>query len=253
MKPASHNYSTVQEWDQKRTAELGRKYKPYVQVTDAYSELVCGIVDAIGTEKPKSRQDIVVRDLLADIFDTLHEARRVILTGKCSVAYPLARRAYESLSLMHLCILDSKMAEKWDSEAEIPNSEVRRELAKHPLGEAEDSTKKLYKFFCLGTHPNRGLIPRRFLGEGNEFVLGSVGRPSLALVTEYCMMHLSIWFWFTAVVLHLYCDIVDAAIPEFGRNYLKVAETAQKLQSELERNFQRLLKEEQAAPTASKS
>jgi hypothetical protein len=95
---------------------------------------------------------------------------------------------------MVLCVLDSKFAMKWNSGHEIPNSVVRRELAKHPFGETEESTKRLYKVFGVGTHPNRDLIPHRFLGEGNQFVLGAVSKPSLALVTDYCTIHLRMWF-----------------------------------------------------------
>src|ERR1051325_8332630 len=70
---------------------------------------------------------------------------------------------------------DAKTAEKWHAEKKISNEDVRHELGKHPMGEVEGEMKNLYKFFCLGTHPNRGLIARRFLGEGNEFVLGRHG------------------------------------------------------------------------------
>ncbi|MGA2242587.1 MAG: hypothetical protein ABSH11_11225 [Verrucomicrobiota bacterium] len=115
MKDIDTNYLAVLEWDTKRTAELSEKYKPYVQVTDAYAGLVCEIVNVIGTKTPKSVQDIVVRDLAADVFDALHESRRIILTGRCDMAYPLARRAFESLSLMVLCVLDDKYAAKWQS------------------------------------------------------------------------------------------------------------------------------------------
>ncbi len=236
MKQWPHNYSTVQEWEAKRTVELSRIYSPYVRVTDAYADLVCEIVDVIGKKKPKSVQGVVVRDLLGDIFDALYEARRVILTGKCSIAYPLGRRVFESVSLMALCILDEKCAAKWHSGAEIPNSEVRRKLGAHPLGEDEKSMKDLYRFFSGGAHPNRDLIPRRFLGEGNEFTLGAVPKPSMALVTEYCMIHLR----------HFYCDLVDPASPDFGKRYLHVADAAQKLQAQLETNFERLAKEERA-------
>src|SRR4051794_3254480 len=176
--------------------------KPYIHTTDAYADLVCEIVDVIGTVRPDDLQDIVVRDLLGDVFDSLHEARRIILTGKCSTAYPVARRVYEALSLLALCALDSDIAAKWESEKEIWNNEVKQRLAKHPLGESDDSMKKLASFFTLGAHPNRALIPRRFLGEGNEFVLGSVGAPSLVLVTEHCTIHLRMWFWLTAMLLH---------------------------------------------------
>jgi hypothetical protein len=244
MNPPEHNYAAVIEWDGKRTREISGMLKPYLKVTDAYAGLVCEIVDVIGAEKPGSTQDIVVRDLLADVFDALVEARRIILTGKCSTAYPMARRVYESLSLMAVCALDAKIAAEWHSGKEIPNRKVRTELAKHLLGEPEDDTKKLYKFFTLGAHPNRDLIPRRFLGEGNEFVLGSVCTPNLVLVTEYCTIHLRMWFWFTAVLLHYYQRLVDAAVPDFGPRYLHVADTAQKLQAELDRNYVRLLREE---------
>jgi hypothetical protein len=74
-----HDYNTVVEWDEKRTRELSRMFKPYVDVTDAYANLVCEIVNVIGTVSPTDLQDIVIRDLLADIFDSLHEARRIIL------------------------------------------------------------------------------------------------------------------------------------------------------------------------------
>jgi hypothetical protein len=238
------SYRTVIEWDEKRTRELSRIFKPYVEVTDAYAELVCEIVNLIGNIKPDNLQDIVVRDLLADIFDSLHEARRIILTGKCGIAYPTARRVYESLSLMVVCVLNSKFAIKWHSGKEISNAEVRRELAKHRLGEGEESTRQLYKFFCLGTHPNRDLVPRRFLGEGNQFVLGQVGVPSLYLVTEYCRVHLRMWFWFTAVLMHHYRDHIDIAKPECGRQYLRTADGAQKIQAEFERHLARLLDEE---------
>jgi hypothetical protein len=246
MTPKKHNCAMVLDWDEERTRELSRMFKPYLQVTDAYADLVCEIVDVIGSEKPSCIQDIVVRDLLADVFDSLVEARRIILTGKCSTAYPVARRVYESLSLMVLCALDPKMADKWHSGREIQNAKVRQELAKHPLGEKQDATSKLYKLFSLGSHPNRGLIPRRFLGEGNGFTLGSVGAPSLALVTEYCTIHLRMWFWFVATLLHYYQRLVDAARADFGKRYLQVAHMAQELLPELDRNYERLLREEQA-------
>ena len=240
----SVGYHTVLECDAMRTRELSRMFKPYIEVTDAYAELVCKTVAVIGNVEPASLQDIVIRDLLADVFDALHESRRVILTGKCGIAYPLIRRAYESLSLMVACVLNSDVADKWHSGREISNAEVRRELAKHELGEAQESTKQLYKFFCLGTHPNRDLVPRRFLGEGNRFVLGAIGVPSLHLVTEYCMIHMRMWFWFTAVLCHHYHAHVDVVLPDFGQRYLEVAGAAQKIQAELQRHLGRLLDEE---------
>ena len=51
------------------------------------------------------------------------------------------------------------------------------------------------------------------------------------------------WFWFTALLLHFYCDTVDAASPDFGKRYLQVADAAQKIQAQLESNFERLAKD----------
>jgi hypothetical protein len=234
----------VQEWDVRRTASLSKTLHPYIQVTDAYADLICEIVDVLGTERPSSIEEIVVRDLLADVFDSLHEARRIILTGKCSTAYPTARRVYESMSLLALCVFDPSVAKQWQSGKQISNSEVRRGLAKQILGEEEHATKELYNFFSLGAHPNRDLIPGRYLGEGNQFTLGAIMVPSLALVVQYCAIHLSMWFWFTATTLHKFHMLVDAAKPDLGQRYLQVARAAQQLQPELRRNYDRLLKEE---------
>jgi len=54
------------------------------------------------------------------------------------------------------------------------------------------------------------------------------------------------WFWFTAVLIYFFRDLVDLSRPDFGKRYLPVAELAQHLIKELERNFHRLLKLEQA-------
>jgi len=243
---APETYATVLEWDAKRTAELSEKYRPYIQVTDAYAELICEIMNIIGVKKPKGIDEVVVRDLAADVFDALHESRGIILKGKCDMAYPLARRAYESLSLMVLCALDPAVAKRWQSGKEIPNVEVRRELAKHPFGETEASTKELYKFFSSASHPNRATIPHRFLGDGNQFVLGAVAIPSLALVTDYCHKHLSMWFWFCAFLSYHFDEYIRTGRPDFGKRYLEVAKTAQWLAEQLGENFNRLLKEEQA-------
>jgi hypothetical protein len=80
----------------------------------------------------------------------------------------------------------------------------------------------------------------------SDALLGSVGVPSLALITEYCVIHLRMWFWFTATLLHFYQPLIDAAKPDFGSRYLCVANVAQKLQITLDQNYDRLLSEEQA-------
>jgi hypothetical protein len=107
---------------------------PYVQVTDRYAQLVARLVLFLGQAPPKYDQDRVIRDLLADVFDFLYESTPLILSGKLLVAYPLARRAYESLSLMHLCAVDAKWATKWQSGKQIGNADVRKALGGHSMG-----------------------------------------------------------------------------------------------------------------------
>ena len=125
---------------------------------------------------------------------TSHHQRQA---GNC---VPLARRAYESLSLLVACELEPKLADRWMAGKQIGNAEVRRVLAAHPMGEPEAGTRKLYNFFSKTTHPNRSHMAHRYLGEGNEFVLGAIGRPSLALLADYAHKTLSLWFWFAAFV-----------------------------------------------------
>jgi hypothetical protein len=133
------------------------------------------------------------------------------------VAYPLARRAYESLSLLVACVLEPKLADRWIAGTQIGNAEVRRVLAAHPMGEKETQTRELYDFFSKSTHPNRNTIAYRFLGEGNEFVLGAIGTPSLALLTDYALKTLNLWFWFAAFVVFTFREVLSRPIRSYSR------------------------------------
>jgi len=86
-----------------RRKELVSQLQPVISLMDSYGSLVARAVFALGTVPPKSRQDVVVRDLIADVFDFLYEWRRPLFEGRFHVAFPLARRAYESLSLLVPC------------------------------------------------------------------------------------------------------------------------------------------------------
>ena len=113
---------------------------------------------------------------------------------------PARAPGYEFLSLLVACELEPKLADRWMAGKQIGNAEVRRVLAAHPMGEPEAGTRKLYDFFSKTTHPNRSHMAHRYLGEGNEFVLGAIGRPSLALLADYAHKTLNLWFWFAAFV-----------------------------------------------------
>lgn len=189
FKPAKANeeYGLLATYADARAKELAPMLKSYIQVTDTYGRLLSRLCLVVGEEEPESIQDTVVRDLMADVFDFLFESRFFILKGQTLVAFPLARRAYESLSLLHWCVLDSSAAEKWSKGAKLSNSDVRKALDAHPMGESGQNLRELYNFFCGMTHPNREMIAFRGLGEPNRYVFGSIGVPNLIEVADYCI------------------------------------------------------------------
>ncbi len=174
-KEGEARYAALNGLADRRFQELSRLLGPYIDVTDEYGRLICRLTLVLGSTPPKCGQDEVIRDLMADVFDFLLEARTLVLKGKREVAVPLARRAYESLSLMVACHQNAKLAAIWAAGKKISNREVRKLLAAHPFGEPEVRTKELYGSFSKAAHPNRDLVAHRFLGEGNESVLGSSG------------------------------------------------------------------------------
>lgn len=248
---ARTQYAALLDYATLRNRELTELLEPYIRVTDAYGALFCDIVSVLGQKPPKDENDILIRDLIADVFDFLYEARPLITKGKLEIAFPLARRAYESLSLMVACHLDPSVGSRWTKGEEISNHKIRQILGKHPKGESEESMRELYKFFCQTTHPNRETIAQRFLGNGNKFVLGSVGVPSLCMLADYALKTLDLWFWFGAFVSAIYLTILDDGDREFSGRYMEVARQAQAVYPWLTEQFNRTLAEEQAAHMAS--
>ena len=218
--------------------------KPHAETFRSYQGFICTIVTILGSHEPSDTQDRVCRNLLADIHDTLRECSRIIFTGNCPISYPLLRRAFETTSLMALCYLDPKYAEKWWNGAEISNGEVRKELEKHPMGEPSERLRATYKFLSARTHPNRTAIPDRFLGEPNQFTLGSIAVPSLALVVDYLLRCMSIWFWFTALTTFAYRHLIFKHDPQLREVYRAISTHADKIQTQLAGQLDRLYAEE---------
>lgn len=238
-------YDQLIEYEDFRQKELEELTKPYIHVTNLYGAMICRLISLLGEVPPAGLQDSVTRDLMADAFDFLFESRRILLRGKVDVAYPLIRRSYESISLMALCHHEKKYAERWQNGKAIHNSEVRKQLGKHPMGAPKQNLDDLYRFFSLAAHPNRDLVPHRFLGDGNKFVLGSIAKPDLVLVTDYCMKHLGLWYWFGAMSSVIYGDLITRA----DRGYLEIYRVASSRLPEvmewLSDNFNAVLKESQ--------
>ncbi len=229
-----------------RRKELLNQLQPVLDLADAYGSLVARATIALGTVAPKGRQEEEVRDFMADVFEFLYEWPRPLFEGRVQVSLPLARRAYESLSLLSACHQDASIARRWDSGKQIGNAEIRKALAKLPFPESEQAMRDLYKFFSKGTHPNRELIAERFLGDGNEFVLGSIGEPELVLVVDQCMHLVDMWFWFGALVGFLAKEELAKTDPSFGKDYMETATQAAEIKQWLVESFNKLLPERQA-------
>jgi hypothetical protein len=236
-------YSKLDQYAAHRESEIRPMLQPYLEVTDQYGHLICRLSEHIGKRPPISAQDAVVRDLMADIFDYLYEVRPFIVKGKTLVAYPLARRAYESLTLLQVCVLKESAAEKWNAGKKIKNEEIRKALGKNPIGESEEELRKLYRIFCDMTHPNRETIAYRGLGEGNEFVFGSIGVPNLVVVADYCLKHIDLWHWFCPVVAWFYKEIFFDADPSFHDDHNKTRENAKQVTDWLTDQYNRVLEQ----------
>jgi hypothetical protein len=90
---ATPTYADPPRYAEIRSNELSALLAPYVGMTDRLGEVLCGIVVILGKTPPTSPRDAAARDLIAEVFDFLYEARALIIKGKLEVAYPLARRA----------------------------------------------------------------------------------------------------------------------------------------------------------------
>jgi hypothetical protein len=137
------------------------------------------------------------------------------------------------------------IAKRWDRGEQIANVDIRKALAEMPLRESKESLQELYKFFSKGSHPNRELVGERFLGDGNQFVLGSIGKPDLLLIVLHCMRLVEMWFWFGAVAGFIAKEALAQIDPTFGSDYLTTAEKASRLKKSLGESFQSLLAEYQ--------
>jgi hypothetical protein len=228
-----------------RHKELSKMLAPVITAADAYAVLIARLVWILGDVPPVDDQDRVVRDLMADAFEFL-SWRRAVLEGQLNVAYPLARRAYESLSLLAVCVQDAGFSHRWQKGEKIGNVDVRKALARLPFKESEKALQELYAFFSKGSHPNRDLIPERFLGAGNGFALGSIGRPDLILTVDHCHNLLQMWAWFGAAAGYFYRRETDVHDISWGKDYIAAAANAQDVAEHIVNEYNRLLTERNA-------
>lgn len=205
----SLQYSRLREYATARYTELSEMYSQEIRLVEDYEKMACRIVFILGTVPPVGVADRCIRALLADVFDALYTSRTVVLEAYGSLAYPILRRAFEAISLIYYFTACPDKADAWEDGCEIRNSEVRKYFEKNPTGDPPSALKDMHALFSDAAHINREYIPVRFLGEGNMFTLGSIGRPSLVSTTDNLIRLIQLWFWVTATVVRRYLAVFN--------------------------------------------
>jgi len=232
---ANKKHDNLKEYSKTRVSELVEIFSEENKAVVDYEKLLCRATLILGHVKPKDAADQSIRDLLADVFDFLYISRQLILQGNLSAAFPLLRRAFESSALIHYFILKPQKADQWSNGKQIKNEEVRKFLGSNRMGltVAEDAYQQAYADYSGGSHPNREYIPYRYLGEPNEFVLGSIVKPELLIVGVNFEKLIGLWFWLAAMISVHYFKLFEIADPMYSSDYMKVAEFAQKIVNEV--------------------
>lgn len=245
-KNADEHYDLLPEYAATREKEGREIFSPFIEATDKFGKLISRLIYLLGDSVPVNAKDAAIRDVAADIFDFLYKSRSPILSGELHVAYPLMRRAFESLCLLHACILHKDVAEKWENGKKFDNRDLRKILAEHPMGESKVRLKELYGFFSRATHPNREMLPSQRLGRGNKWVLGAISMPEPIVMVDHCMKVLEMWFWMSASVTHHYKERLTRDHREYMHLYYEAVDFEEKVYEWLVSQFNRLLPEAQA-------
>ena len=235
----------LSEYSEARNTELTRIFDSESDVIQFYEILVCALTLILAESRSDKVHDRSIRDLMADTFDTLYFCRKAIYSGFFGVAFPLMRISFEKIALIHYFMLLPEKAKVWDSGKTIMNSEVRRFLDSQPMGEDGTDLKRFYDKYSSAIHLNRSYVPERFLGEGNEFVLGVIGAPDLFVVADFVAELLDLWFWFGAIISFNYRKEIEKHSTDFHRYYFKIAGRMETVAQELhERRLKYLAKDQ---------
>lgn len=237
----NEEHRRLAEYAQTRLTELARIFQDEIQILIAYEQLLCRATLILGTREPADLPDRVSRDLIADAFDGLYIARRVVSEGYASHAWPLMRRAFESATLLQYFLVLPDEAIRWSQGARITHAQVRKHHNTHStqvgtqtMSDYEKrALKELYSEFSEATHPNRGHIPARFLGEGNQFVLGAIAMPEPLVVAHYMSRLIDLWFFLAATASYAYREILHSADTLYIKDYLAVSARARAVIEEL--------------------
>lgn len=232
---AREEHASLRDYSDSRSRELSAVFPSELATILAYERLICRLVLVLGDVQATGTADLVFRDLTADAFDMLHNARNLLIQGWTSVTFPLLRRAFETISLFEYFLHAPTETLAWAEGKRIENRKVRDFIQSEwtTLGEDGVCLRERYSHFSSGTHPNREHIPMRRLGSGNKFVLGAIGAPDPLVVGFHMLDLLDLWFWFGAVTTLPYQEVLYCYDEQYCDEYLRIATKAQRIQREL--------------------
>ena len=216
-------YDSFDSLYQKRVEAFEYILNPYLEVVKDYGQLFSRISFITGFIPPKNDFESIQRNLSSDAFDFLNETKNSILRGHFDTAFPIARRSFETLTLMIAFYFDNDLAKKWGKGQQIPNRKVRSILNNHKEigGESKEFLQELYNYFSESSHPNRTAIPHRLIGLGNYFALGPFPEPMLLPIIDLCIEIINLWFWLLAYYWYYNLDYVEKYDKSFKSEYLK--------------------------------
>jgi len=216
-------YDSFDSLFDKRVEAFNFILKPYFEVVNDYGQLFSRIHYITGFIEPKNEIESIQRDLGSDAFDFLNETKYLIKRGQFDITYPIARRAFETITLMIAFHFKNELAIKWKEGKEIPNRDVRDILDKHKEigGESKESMKNLYDYFSKKSHPNYVAIPHRLIGLGNYFALGPMPEPLLLPIVDLCIEIIDLWFWLIAYTWYYNLENVNKFDSSLKEDYIE--------------------------------
>ncbi len=198
-------------------------------------------VEILGSIRPTSVEDVSMRDLGCDAFEFLYGARGAIASNRSSVAFPVMRRAFESVTLCNLFITKPEFAQAWAKGKTISNTDVWKNLEHNPNIGSITEIREVYKHFSQGTHANRTHIPYLFLGEGNQFTLGAIPPVDALTLGTHLRDLVQLCYWYVGVFLWFYRESLPAIFgSDFAREFLGLTPRLKEIRLTLDEQLDRL-------------
>ncbi|MGA3203487.1 MAG: SEC-C domain-containing protein [Bryobacteraceae bacterium] len=141
-------YVEIEKVESERAKTIEQLFEEELAFIDDCLALAASQVEYLGTRTPTEIEDVSFRDLACDAFEFLYETKRALTRNQSSVLFPLMRRAFESISLLHLFSRKLEFARKWAEKREISNAEVRKALDRDPMTDSIEEIKGMYKQSC---------------------------------------------------------------------------------------------------------